>query len=68
MNDGNRFYKTIVEVYFENDKGQLKKHKEQYLINAVSPTDAEVKITKHLEGDNFRVIQITETNIISVID
>jgi len=68
MNDSNRFYKTVIEISFENDKGQLKKHKEQYLINAISPTDAEVKITKHLDGDEFRVIQITETNIISVIN
>jgi hypothetical protein len=68
MGEVNRFYKTVVEVSFENDKGQIKKHKEQYLVNGVSPTDAELKISKHLENDDFRVIQITETNIISVID
>ncbi len=61
------FYKTVIEIRFEDDKGKVKKHKEQYLVNAISPTDAETKITKHLEGDDFRVVQIVETKIISVI-
>lgn len=44
-------YLGKVKVTFEDENGRQKKQTEQHLVNAVSVTDAEVKLTKHYEGD-----------------
>ena len=40
------YYIVKVKVHHEDDKGKVKKVTEQYLVDAVSVTDAEVKVTK----------------------
>ena len=64
----NKYFKTVVEVLIEDDKGKVKKIKEQYLVYANTPTDVESKINKHLEGESINIVQIVETKILSVID
>ena len=60
-----------VEKETEDSKGRLKIKvvREEYLIDAVSPTEAEAKIHKHLEGlmETFEVVSITLTKILEVI-
>ena len=58
-------YVGKVKVIFTDDNGKQKKLTEQHLVNAVSVTDAEVKLTKHYEGDTreWEVIAVTTSPI-----
>ncbi len=60
-----------IEKETEDSKGRpkVKVVREEYLIDAVSPTEAESKIHKHLEGsmETFEVVSITLTKILEVI-
>jgi hypothetical protein len=59
---------SIVDI---NEKGKQTKVTEQYLVDAVSVTDAEVKITKMYEDEggsiDFQVKSVKETKILQVI-
>ena len=63
------FYIAKVKVHHEDDKGRVKKITEQYLVNAVSVTDAEAKVVADFEGSNleYEVTAVMETKIVSVI-
>ena len=65
------YFLANVEIVDMNDKGKQTKTREQYLVDAVSVTDAEVKVTKMYknEGGNidFQVKSVKETNILQVI-
>jgi len=53
----------------ENDRGRIQRVKELYLVDAVSATEAEAKITKEFEGEsNFTVIGVNRSKIIKVIE
>lgn len=60
--------KTRREV--EQANGKIKKVSEQYLVLAVSVTDAEARIYKFLENEPFdwQVSSISETKYLKVID
>jgi hypothetical protein len=55
-----------------NDKGKQTKVTEQYLVDAVSVTDAEVKVTKMYEDEggsiDFTVKSVKETKILAVLE
>jgi hypothetical protein len=63
--------KTKLETEIEGAKGvpKIKVITEQYLISAISPTDAEAKMTKHLSGlmSEFEVTSISLTKIVDVV-
>jgi len=63
------YYIAKVKVHHEDDKGRVKKVTEQYLVNAVSVTDAETKVVADFEGSNleYEVTAVVETKIIKVI-
>jgi hypothetical protein len=63
------YYIAKVKVHHEDDKGKVKKVTEQYLVNAVSVTDAEVKVVEEFEGSNleFEVTAVIETKLVKVI-
>ena len=65
------YFQVNVSITDINDKGKQTKVTEQYLVDAVSVTDAEVKVTKMYknEGGNidFQVKSVKETNILQVI-
>ena len=63
------YYIAKVKVHHEDDKGRVKKVNEQYLVNAVSVTDAEAKVVADFEGSNleYEVTAVMETKIVSVI-
>jgi hypothetical protein len=61
-----------VSIVDTNDKGKQTKITEQYLVDAVSVTDAEVKVTKMYEDEggsiDFQVKSVKETKILQVIE
>ena len=62
------YYVTKVSVsHTDPNSGKVKKVTEQYLVDAVSVTDAEVIITKALQGEDFEVKSVTASKIISVL-
>lgn len=66
------YFQVNVEILDINDKGKQTKTKELYLVDAVSVTDAEVKINKMFEDEGtlltFQVKSVRETKILQVIE
>lgn len=64
------YYVVKVKVNQEDAKGRIKKMTEQYMVHAVSVTDAEAKVVTDFEGSNldFEVSAVIETKIIKVIE
>ena len=64
------YYVVKVKVNQEDAKGRIKKLTEQYMVHAVSVTDAEAKVVAEFEGSNleFEVSSVIETKIIKVIE
>lgn len=63
--------KIRIETEVDTKKGpKIKLVPEQYLISAVSPTDAEAKMTEHLSGlmAEFEVTSISVTKIVDVVE
>ena len=69
--DGLKFYEVKISYLIENDEtGKQKKITEKYLIEAVSCTETEKIVKEKIEFngmDNFKIISITESKILSVI-
>jgi hypothetical protein len=66
-----KFYSVCVAVEVEDAKsGKIKKNKENYLVDALSVTEAEAKLVKKFvaEGVNleYEVVKVSETNILEV--
>jgi hypothetical protein len=65
------YFQANVEIVDMNDKGKQTRMREQYLVDAVSVTEAEIKITKMFENEgsnvDFQVKSVKETKILQVI-
>jgi len=65
-----KYYSVIVAVEIEDAKGKLKKNKENYLVDALSVTEAETKLVNKFtkEGVNleYEVVKVSETKILEV--
>jgi hypothetical protein len=65
-------YFTVKAVFeIEDNKGKIKKQTEVYLVDAMSVTEAEARITDYLSerGENdFEVKSASKSNIVSVIE
>jgi hypothetical protein len=64
----NNYYKASLKVEFEDKKGNMKWRSETYVVSAISPTDVEAKLAKHLSSGNFEIKSISTTNIIDIIE
>jgi len=64
------YYTVRTSREVEQPNGKIKKVGESYLVQAVSVTDAEVKITTHLKDEPFdwAVTSVSSTKILEVID
>jgi hypothetical protein len=64
------YYITKVKIITTDDKGRQKKSVEQYLVKAVSVTDAETKIHEEFKNDSidFEVTAVVEIKIVKVIN
>lgn len=66
MNENN-YYRCTIKTETEDGKGRIKYKKENYIVEAVSPTDVETKMAKHLEMTDYEVISISILNIIEIV-
>jgi len=64
----NQYFRCVVKVEWETEKGQVKYRKEVYIVNALNPTDVESRMTEHLKGSDFEIINISTTNIVDIIN
>ena len=64
------FYIAKVQFEIENEKGKIKNQTRTYMVNAVSVTDAEVKIHKYLKTSTepFEVKTVSESKIVDYIN
>jgi hypothetical protein len=66
------YFQAVVEIVDMSDKGKQTKTRENYLVDAVSVTDAEAKVTKLFEDEgmstDFQVKSVKETKILQVIE
>ena len=62
------YWKVALKVDTEDDKGRVKSRKEEYLVKAVSPTEAEAKVHKNFSVTDFEVTGIVQTKILEVIE
>ena len=68
MSAQNEYFKCVIKIEYEGENGKTKYRKEEYLINAIGPTDVETKINEYIGvGFDFEITNISKTNIISVI-
>jgi len=63
----NQYYKCVVKISYEDKKGNLKYKKEAYIVYAMSPTDVEAKIAKHMGVEDHEIVGINITGIVDVI-
>ena len=58
-----------VVIKTEDERGKVKKTSEQFLIDAESATEAEIKIYKEYEGWNgeFEIIGVNKSRIIKIL-
>jgi hypothetical protein len=66
-----KYYAVTVAVEIEDAKGKIKKQKEQYLVDAMSCTEAEAKLVKKFTKEavqlEYQVEKVSETKIIEII-
>jgi len=63
-----KYWSVNVLFIVDSDSGRVQKIKEQYLVEAISATDAEAKIYKNFEGESdFSVIKAEQSRIMDVI-
>ena len=65
-----KYYSVLVAVEVEDAKGKVKKNKENYLVDAMSVTEAEAKLVNKFVEEavklEYEVVKVSETNIIEV--
>ena len=62
------YFKCVARIPGEDAKGRIKYRNIPYLVLAISPTDAEAKMLKHLENMDCEVTNITLTKFMEVIE
>lgn len=65
-----KYYAVTVAIEVEDAKGKIKKQKENYLVDAMSCTEAEAKLVQKFTKDavklEYEVVKVSETKIIEV--
>ena len=65
-----KYYAVVVSIEVEDAKGKIKKQKEQYLVDALSVTEAEAKLVNKFTKDavklEYEVVKVSETKIVEV--
>ena len=64
------YYNVKVAIAVENEKGQIKKRNELYLVEAESVTEAEAKVYKDFEdySGDWEATAVAQTKIVKVIE
>ena len=63
----NNYFKCAVKVEWETEDGKTKYRRENYIVNALNPTEVEAKMGEELKGSDFEIVAIVVTNIIGII-
>lgn len=62
------YFQVTVAIEIEGNR-RTKVQKEQYLVEAMSCTEAEAKVYQEFEGEsNWEVVRVVKSNILKVID
>ena len=64
------YYSAKVNIITVDSKGREKKQVEEYLVNAVSVTDAETKVHEQFKNTSidFEVKSVAQTKIIEILN
>jgi len=64
------YYSAKVNIINVDSKGREKKQVEEYLVNAVSVTDAETKVHEQFKNTtiDFEVKSVSQTRIIEILN
>jgi len=62
-----QYYRTTVKTQFEDKRGNIKFKKENYMVLAISPTDVEAKMAKHLGAGDYEIVSISVSGIVEVL-
>ena len=66
-----QYWEVTAQFERENDRGRVQKVRENYLVDAMSGTEAEAKTYAYLEGEgetNFTIIKLTQSRILKVVE
>lgn len=64
------YYTARVQIKFEDDNGKLKKRTEQYLVHALSITEAEAVVTESFTSSptlQYEIKSISESRIVEIL-
>ena len=65
-----KYYSVTVAVEFEDAKGKIKKQREQYLVDALSVTEAEAMLVQKFTDEavqlEYEVVKVSDTKILEV--
>jgi hypothetical protein len=65
-----KYYAVTVAVEVEDAKGKIKKQREQYLVDALSVTEAEAKLVQKFTEEavqlEYEVVKVSDTKILEV--
>ena len=63
------YHSVSVKVKFEDDKGKIKTKTEKYLVDAMSVTEAEARVTTYMKGTQveFEISSASQSRIVDVI-
>jgi hypothetical protein len=65
-----KYYAVTVAVEVEDAKGKIKKQREQYLVDALSVTEAEAKLVQKFVDEavqlEYEVVKVSDTKILEV--
>lgn len=65
----NKFYTATVTFSQEDSNGKIKKIKETHLVDAIDPSDVQMKVIKAMDQelvDDYEITQISLSNILYV--
>lgn len=63
-----QFYTVSIKFPYEDKKGNTKYRKEKYLVQAVNPTDIDVKIAKYIGAEDYEIVSIVQANLTDIIE
>jgi hypothetical protein len=63
------YHSVSVKVRFEDDKGKTKTKTEKYLVDAMSVTEAEARVTSYMKGAQveFEISSASQSRIVDAI-
>ncbi len=59
---------ATIEYEVDSHNGKSKKIKEKYLVNALSPTEVEIKLSEKFKHFDFDITSIVDSPIIEVVE